>query len=232
MSKDVMLDFESLGLGEKAVLLALGACTFDTVTGEIGAQFYAGIDPRTQQGRDIDPSTVIWWLKQDQSAREKITLSVDLADKLEAGVPEGTPEEEVNELYENSAHSIHNVARAFIAWYEAVCADAGEAVQVWTNGAVDHAWLQSMMDYCGYKNPVKFWLQRDYRTLKALFPTVKAERFGQIHCALDDAIHQAKHAVVLLQCHNSDIAGDTISQRPYEPTELDIGVAAESKSED
>jgi hypothetical protein len=198
MTINVMLDFETLGLGEKAVLIALGACTFDTTTGEIGAQFYAGIDPRTQQGREIDPSTVIWWLKQDQAAREKITLSVDLADKLEAGVPEGTPEEEINELYENSAHSIQNVARAFIAWYDLVCEDAGEPVQVWTKGAVDHAWLQSMMEYCGYKNPVTRALQRDYRTLKALFPTVKAEAWGCAHNALDDAIKRAKHAVTLL----------------------------------
>lgn len=229
MTTSVMLDFETLGLGEKAVLLALGACTFNTATGEIGAQFYTGIDPRTQQGREIDPSTVIWWLKQDQAARDKITKAVDLADTLENGVPEGTPEEEINELYTNSAHSIHNVARAFIAWYDLVCEDAGEAVQVWTNGAVDHVWLQSMMDYCGYKNPVKFWDQHDYRTLKALFPAVKADDYGVAHNALDDAIKQAKHAVKLMQ-HVTEVHADAgicwpaevLPAKPADPVDDDL----------
>lgn len=195
MTTNVMLGFETLGRSEKAVLLALGACTFDPATGAIDAEFYAGIDPRTQQGRDIDPSTVIWWLKQDQAARDKITHAVALADTLEQGIPEGTPEEEIDELYKNAAHSIQNVARSFIAWFDTL----GDDVLVWTNGAVDHAWLQSMMDYCGYKNPVPYWAQRDYRTLKGLFPTVKADEYGVAHNALDDAIKQAKHAVKIMQ---------------------------------
>jgi exodeoxyribonuclease VIII len=195
MTTHVILDFETFGLGEKAVLLALGACTFDPATGEIGAEFYAGIDPRTQQGRDIDPSTVIWWLKQDQAARDKITHAVSLADTLEQGIPEGTPEEEIDELYKNAAHSVQNVARSFIAWFDTL----GDDVLVWTNGAVDHAWLQSMMDYCGYKNPVPYRAQRDYRTLKGLFRDVKADDYGVAHNALDDAIKQAKHTVRIMR---------------------------------
>ena len=58
----LMLDFETLSLKDNAVLLALGACTFDPVTGDIKDTFYAPIDPRTQPGRDISASTVLWWL--------------------------------------------------------------------------------------------------------------------------------------------------------------------------
>jgi hypothetical protein len=195
MTVSLMIDFETLSLKENAVLLALGACTFDPATGEIGAEFYANIDPRTQHGRDISPDTVIWWLQQDEAARSKITDAVKLADTLEGGIPEVMPEAEVDDLYKNAAHSIQSVARGFIAWFDTL----GDDVQVWANGAVDHNWMQSMMEYCGYKNPVKFWNQRDYRTLKGLFPTITAEFSGVKHNALDDAIHQAKHAVKLLQ---------------------------------
>ena len=42
MPKNVMIDFETLGLGENAVLLSLGACVFDTETSEVGADVADG----------------------------------------------------------------------------------------------------------------------------------------------------------------------------------------------
>ena len=210
MTKHLMIDFEALGLNEKAVLLALGACTFDPATGAIDAEFYAAIDPRTQPGRDISPNTVIWWLSQDQAARTKITEAVALADLLDGGLPEGTSDSDIDEMYKTAAHSIQNVARSFIAWFDTLGGD----VQVWANGAVDHGWLQSMMDYCGYKNPVKYQNQRDYRTLKGLFPDVKADDYGVAHNALDDAIKQAKHAVKLMQ-HMDYIREGAALERGY-----------------
>ncbi|MNQ85404.1 hypothetical protein D3C85_1005660 [compost metagenome] len=71
---------------------------------------------------------------------------------------------------------------------------------MWTNGAVDHAWLDSMFADAGLKNPVPYWKQRDYRTLKALLPHVKADELDGFvaHDALWDAKWQAAHAVKLL----------------------------------
>ena len=57
------------------------------------------------------------------------------------------------------------------------------------------------MKYSGLKNPIKYRNQRDYRTLKALYPDVIAEFTGTKHNALDDAIHQAKHAVAIMRVH-------------------------------
>ena len=187
MTTMLMLDFETLSLKDNAVLLALGACTFDPVTGDIKDTFYATIDPRTQPGRDISASTVLWWMEQSGEARNALVASTKAADTLESNPPEEGPE--LDELYATAAHSIHNVSRAFIAWYE----QQGDIEGVWSNGAVDHAWLESMMDYAGLKNPVPFWLQRDFRTLKALNPTVKHTFSGVAHNALDDAINQAAH---------------------------------------
>lgn len=193
MTIRLMLDFETLSLKENAVLLSLGACVFDPATGEIGAQFYAAIDPRTQPGRDINPDTVLWWMKQDQAARDKITGAVKAADLLHT-IDDETPDAEAEEIYKNAAHPIATVARSFLLFVDTL----GDDVECWTNGGVDHTWMNSMFEYCGFKNPIPFWKQRDYRTLKALYPDIKAEDFGVAHNALDDAIKQAKHACALL----------------------------------
>jgi exodeoxyribonuclease VIII len=183
MTTRLMLDFETLSLKENATLLSLGACVFDPATGEIGQTFYCAIDPRTQPGRDISASTVIWWLGQDQAARDKILDAVNAADVLADGADDS------DELMEAAALPIHHVAMAFNGWIESL----GDDVECWSNGAVDHAWLNSMFEYSGFKNPVPFWMQRDYRTLKAMYPDIKADDYGTAHNALDDSIKQAKH---------------------------------------
>ena len=201
MNKQLMVDFESWGLGSNAVLLSLGAVHFCPVTGEIHSQFFAHIDPRLQPGRDIDPSTVLWWLKQEDAARAVITTSIEAADVIDAGFDEDSSDEEISAAHQAAAFPINQVAQAFIAWTESLGGD----LEVWTNGAVDHAWLESMMTYSGYKNPIKFWLQRDYRTMKALYPQVPLERTGTLHNALDDAITQAKHlAAIFSHIHSAD----------------------------
>jgi exodeoxyribonuclease VIII len=188
--KDLMIDFETLGLKENAVLLSLGACMFDPATGEVGETFYAAIDPRTQHHREIDASTVLWWLDQDEAARRKLTDAVKNTDLLPSLVFD-TPEAAAHydEVFNNAALPINHVAMAFIAYVE----QFGDDVRCWSNGAVDHAWLNSMMTYCGLKNPIKVWNQRDYRTIKGMYPDIKLESYGVAHNALDDAIKQTKH---------------------------------------
>ena len=216
MTTHISLDFETLGLGENAALLSIGAVAFDPASGELGSEFYSAIDPRTQPNRDIDPSTVLWWLKQDDAARSKITDALKFTDMIESGEVDALEGEAVEEVFENAAHPIHHVARAFINWVE----HFNDEVEVWTNGSVDHAWLESMMKYSGLKNPIKFWNQRDYRTLKALYPDVTAEFSGVKHNALDDAIHQAKHAMAILRAHGQysakQIAADIKAADQYD----------------
>lgn len=203
MTTMLMLDFETLSLKENAVLLSLGACVFDPATGEIGETFYTAIDPRTQHGRDISASTVLWWLEQDQAARDKLTGAVKAADLLVDADPDS---QEWADLAEQAAIPINHAAMAFIAFVEQF-----DDVECWTNGGVDHTWLNSMFEYSGFKNPIPFWKQRDYRTLKALYPDIKAETWGQAHNALDDAIKQAKHAAKII----STIGVDHVPPAPY-----------------
>ncbi|WP_288081571.1 3'-5' exonuclease [Pseudomonas sp.] len=188
----IMLDFETLSLKDNATLLSLGACVFDTEFGVSVNTFYAAIDPRTQPGRDVDAGTALWWMEQSDEARSRITQAVKNTDLLHDADPDD--EAAYNAIRDNAALPIMHVAMAFAGWLEQF-----PNAEVWTNGTVDHHWLQSMFDYCGLKNPVKFWNQRDYRTLKNLFPAVKHTREGVAHDALADAVYQAEHTVKLLK---------------------------------
>ena len=72
--KDVMLDFEALGKGPGKCVCQVGAIYFDNITGELGNQFNANIDPESHEfyGGKLDANTVLWWLKQSEQARNAV----------------------------------------------------------------------------------------------------------------------------------------------------------------
>lgn len=184
MNTALMIDFETLSLKENATLLALGAVAVDTATGAVVSEFYSAIDPCQQPGRDIDPSTVLWWLSQSKDSQKQIT-----------------------DATYSTANDIKHVAHVFAEWYGAL---GNGHIECWSNGAVDHAWLSSMMAYSGLKNPVPYWQQRDYRTLRGMFPLVEADKpDGFIaHHALWDAKYQAAHLVKLMMHLNNTCGGE------------------------
>jgi len=83
---DVMLDLETMGKGPEAVICSIGAVQFDIETGEIGPIFYKSIDMDScvEIGMQFDSSTIRWWLKQEEQARNAINheLGVSIAEAL------------------------------------------------------------------------------------------------------------------------------------------------------
>lgn len=67
--KDAMADIETLGLGKNSVILSIGAVKF--TAGGLFEEFHEYIDPDSclNVGMEIDPSTVIWWMQQNEQAR-------------------------------------------------------------------------------------------------------------------------------------------------------------------
>lgn len=67
---DVMLDFETFGVGYDAMVIQVGACYFDRKTGEIKETFEQNVDLESSKkyGFEIDPSTVTWWMQQSEKA--------------------------------------------------------------------------------------------------------------------------------------------------------------------
>ena len=74
---NVMIDLETLGMGESAIICSIGACTF--MTAEPQKTFYHVIDIEKQPGRVFDPSTVKFWMKQgDAPVHGAMTLTHSL----------------------------------------------------------------------------------------------------------------------------------------------------------
>lgn len=68
-----MLDLETLGNKPGSVIVAIGAVKFGG--GEILDSFYERVDAESCEaiGLQMDVSTVLWWMKQSDAARNEIT---------------------------------------------------------------------------------------------------------------------------------------------------------------
>ena len=70
---DVMIDIETMGIEQDAAIVSIGAVKFDR--SGIADEFYVEVDllDAVNQGGTFSASTVLWWMKQEPSAREKVT---------------------------------------------------------------------------------------------------------------------------------------------------------------
>lgn len=68
MSKNVMVDLETLGLASDSVIVSIGAVAF-TETG-ITAEAYWPLQLDAQPGRHVELGTVKWWMQQSNEARK------------------------------------------------------------------------------------------------------------------------------------------------------------------
>ena len=171
----VMIDLEAMDTGPNAAIIAIGAVMFsDNVTGET---FYRSVDLASSMefGGTVSASTVMWWLEQSDEARQALT----------------------------SGGAIHILTALYdlLKWLEDQCSDSNQ-LEVWGNGAAfDNVVLASAYDRSNWDRPWKFYNDRCYRTVKAMYPDIPVERYGTAHNALDDAITQALHLIKIKTPH-------------------------------
>lgn len=170
----VMIDLETLGRRAGCSILSIGAVAFDPVKG-LGEELYIVVnrDSCKTAGLHEDPDTLAWWEGQSEQAKKVlIDASAKKAMSLEAALDELT-----------------DYLKQFGA----------RKVKIWGNGSdFDNAILTACYASIGRNIPWEFWNNRCYRTLKSLKPSVKMQRQGTYHNALDDAKSQATHAIQLL----------------------------------
>ncbi|MGS3493809.1 3'-5' exoribonuclease domain-containing protein [Klebsiella pneumoniae] len=138
----VMVDLETMGKKHNAPIVAIGAVVFDPATGSIGESFYKVVclESSVNWGAVIDPSTVIWWLKQSSEARSAI-VNDDAIPLLDA-------------LLQFREFVSDNVA------------GGSKKAQVWGNGAsFDNSILRSSYDCIAEDYPWEYWNDRDVRTM-------------------------------------------------------------------
>ncbi|HIE9556584.1 TPA: 3'-5' exoribonuclease domain-containing protein [Klebsiella variicola subsp. variicola] len=189
----VMVDLETMGKKHNAPIVAIGAVVFDPATGSIGESFYKVVclESSVNWGAVIDPSTVIWWLKQSSEARSAI-VNDDAIPLLDA-------------LLQFREFVSDNVA------------GGSKKAQVWGNGAsFDNSILRSSYDCIAEDYPWEYWNDRDVRTIVELGqaigfdPKTTIPFEGDRHNALADAIHQARYVSAIWQ---RIISGNQVLQK-------------------
>lgn len=168
---ECMVDLETLGNGNNAVILSIGACKFQPsgqgVPIDTGHRFERFVDPQTcvDAGLQMDASTIMWWMEPERGEAR------DLMAKRQ----------------ETDAISLGDALWEFSKWL-------GSDMPVWGNGATfDNVILRNAFKAVGIECPWKFWNDRCYRTVKNMAPSVKMQRKGVYHSALWDAVSQAEH---------------------------------------
>jgi hypothetical protein len=173
--KSVMLDLETIGGSPDGVIVQIGACRFDPLTGEIGNTFSLNVDPISGQnkGFNIDADTVLWWLKQSAEARN----SVFGEDKA-------------------PLHIFEAITRLNIF--------LGGGAEIWSHSTFDFVIIMNHFKKLGIKPNFTYKDARDIRTLVALagLPKTDVKREGIHHNALDDCRFQVKYCVECIQTLN------------------------------
>ncbi|HBX5732982.1 3'-5' exoribonuclease [Klebsiella pneumoniae] len=189
----VMVDLETMGKKNNTPIVAIGAVVFDPSTGSIGESFYKVVclESSVNWGAVIDPSTVIWWLKQSSEARSAI----------------------VND----DAIPLQDALLQFREFVSDNVAGGSKKAQVWGNGAsFDNSILRSSYDCIAEDYPWEYWNDRDVRTMVELGQAISFDPKttipfeGSRHNALADAIHQARYVSAIWQ---RIIAGNQVLQK-------------------
>ena len=167
---DCMIDVESMGKGADAALVALGVAFFDIRTQTIGPTFLRTINLATavRDGGTMDPSTVIFWLRQGDAARHSISYN---------------------------GQDIRKVLGDFSDWIKETCRH--EDVRPYGNSnSFDLPKIETAMERIGMKTPWHFINVRCFRTMRAMYPSVEynpADKGDGAHNALIDAQFQIDH---------------------------------------
>lgn len=161
----VMNDIETLGTGDDALILSIGAVKFDA-DGEFDS-FHMAIDVDDAQyhGLTITAGTVLWWLGEDKADARRALLGM-------------------------VRHPLLTVLTEYQSWYgEKSLPTWGNGA------TFDNVIMRSAFRAVGQDVPWQFWHDRCYRTMKSLPGAPKMTRKGVHHSALDDARSQAHHLI-------------------------------------
>ena len=202
---DVMIDLETFGTSNNAVIVQIGAVIFDRKTGKIEQNtFFANVtaDSCVKAGMEMDASTVEWWLKQSKEARES--------------------------LFTEPRLDVVSVLTQFKAWLEKMFSlgePAGSTLEkawrnrihLWSHATFDYNILQNAYLKAGVPAAFNFRGARDLRTLTDLgevhYWTPEYEqahgRVGVHHNALDDCIYQVGYTVEALNKVRNSLHPDT-----------------------
>ncbi len=169
----IMIDIETLDNNPTAAVVSIGAVAL--LDGQIVSQFYRpiGLLNAIPYG-STDQDTMDWWAKQSEVARKEA-------------------------FYPENPVTSRQACLDLAGWAAGLGVSKNQ--NWWSNGAdFDLVVLKQTFKVHGLTMPWNFRGIRCYRTLRNLLPWVLADKSTPLvaHNALDDAVYQAKHLVLLL----------------------------------
>jgi hypothetical protein len=160
----VMIDIETMGIGNEAAIIAIGATRFDPWDlRKIDDGFYIRVDlaSSVNAGMKMDASTINWWLAEERAAAR-------------------------TSLLKDGATPLFEALDGFREWF-------GDDKPTWGNGATfDNVIMRNAFKLVGIECPWGFRNDRCYRTLVGTFPKLKIDDMpdGIGHNAYHDALWQ------------------------------------------
>ncbi|CAL9980353.1 exonuclease [Vibrio phage D69] len=171
---DVVVDIETMGTEEDAVIVSIGAVVFNRADapGTYIDEFEVKIDVTTQPGRSCDPGTALWWMKASMSDARQAAFFKDRHKQVRLGLA-------LKQLED------------FMKKYD--------LEECWGNAPdfdmriLQHAYRQHKVEF-----PMPFWKWSDIRTIEKFFYGENTRKpgganwlGGTAHDALDDCYMEA-----------------------------------------
>jgi hypothetical protein len=159
-----------MGMPPTGALVSVGCCFFDLASETYGPTFERTIHLATavRDGGTIDASTVLFWLGQPDKARDAIRWG---------------------------GQDIRVVLQDLNDWIAQTCRH--EDVRPWFNSpSFDGTILSGAYARAGIKRPWHYTKERDFRTVRAMYPSVEYDfesKGDDAHTALADAKFQIAH---------------------------------------
>lgn len=170
ISREVVLDLETLGVTPGCVVLSIGACTVDQ-----RYTFYRAINIQDSLAQCFhkEAATEEWW-KEQQIKNPKAAEAVI-----------------------SGPYTVREALGEFAYWYKELI---GATAIWGNGSDFDRPILAAAYKLVGMEVPWSYRHARCFRTLKALYSDVETPTFAGIkHHALDDALNEAAHLQKIIQ---------------------------------
>ena len=173
--KDIMIDIETFSTNSNGVIVSISAVQFDLTDGALGEEFEIGltINDQIAKGAVIDGDTVMWWLKQDKTAQNKLTNLVPVG--------------------------VDNALITFNRWIYSLYGEKYDQlrnIRLWGNGATfDNVLVRNLYKRQGITFAIPYWGDNDVRTAVTLkgIDTRDYKFKGIKHYGIDDCKHQINY---------------------------------------
>ncbi len=175
--KAIVVDLETLGKGEAAHILTIGAVCVDLDSLTVVSEFYTAVSGGDQDEREIDVDTMEWWEKQAEESEQAYIEALHRR---------------------RHAPCLSRALAEFDGWLDQ-CEPSFNDRQVFGNGPeFDNKILEHAYRQYDIKTPWKYSNNQSIRTMALIgreilgMKTLHEPFEGIKHHALDDAKHEAK----------------------------------------